>query len=140
MQHGDLATSVRPHYVVVLEGVLAEITPVIHQRRFRGDLTVGHNIHWFDLPLRRLATMQRRFQEVGAEIVTFTDADVADQAADFLNAAAIPHESLSYQSFDQFCLLLPFKDGLQAVYDSDESRLERYGQLGRAVIQGDDFF
>ena len=35
--------------------------------------------------------------------------------------------------------MLPFQDGLQAVFDSDEQRLSRYGQIGKAVMAGRDF-
>lgn len=139
MEHGDLAVFVRPHYIIVLEGVLATVDPVIESRRFRSDKTTGYNIHWLDTPLRRLASNKRRFPEVGAEIVTFISDEVADQAAEFLDSVPVDYDSLHYVAFDQFRTLLPYREGLQVVYDSDEGRLNRYGQMGREVTRGEDF-
>ena len=139
MEQGDLALSVRQHYVVVLEGVLATITDITESRRLRGTRITGHNLHWLDLPMRRLATMRRQFPDVGGEVVTFVDEQVAEEAAIFLDAAAVPVDSVSYQPFDRWVSLLPYQDGLQAVFDSDPERLDRYGQVGRQVIRGQDF-
>ena len=139
MERGDLAVSVRQHFVVVLEGVLARITDITEQRRFRGDRLVGHNLHWLDLPMRRLATMRRHFPDVGAEVVTFVDEQVAEDASMFLDAASVPVDNVSYQPFDRWVSLLPFKEGLQAVFDSHADRLDRYGQVGRQVVMGEDF-
>jgi phage baseplate assembly protein gpV len=139
MERGDLAVSVRPHYVVVLEGVLAIISEVTQQRRLRSPRVTGFNIHWLDIPLRRLATNKRRFPDVGAEIVTFISEDVADQATMFLDTATIAYDSLQYQPFDTFCSLLHFRDGVQAVYDTDDDRINRYGQLGHRVLRGEDW-
>ena len=141
MERGDLAVSVRPHYVVVLEGVLAQVSEVTTPRRFKFQTpkVTGYNINWLDLPLRRLATLQRQYPDVGADIVTFVSQEVADQAADFLEAANIPHSSLSYHPFDTWVSLLMFDQSLQSVFDSDEDRLDRYGQLGKAVRMGMDF-
>ena len=139
MERGDLAVSVRQHYIVVLEGVLARVTDITESRRFRGDIVTGHNLHWLDLPMRRLATMRRQFPDVGAEVVTFTDEQVADDAAMFLDAASVPVDNVSYEPFDRWVSLLPFKEGLQAVFDSHTDRLDRYGQVGRQVVMGEDF-
>lgn len=142
MQHGDLAVSSRPSYVVVLEGVLAEVTPITRPRRLRGDQIVGYNLHWLDIPLRRMATLKRRFPEFSVDIITFLNEDVAEDAAAFLTGARIPFDSMASTSrFDTWVSLLPFRvdEGLQAVYDSDPERLERYGQLGRAVVKGGDW-
>ena len=99
MEHGDLALTVRPRYVLVLEGVLADVTPITQSRRLRRDRRTGYNIHWYDLPLRRLATMKRQFPDVGAEIVTFISEEVIDIASDFLDVTSIPYDSLSYADF-----------------------------------------
>lgn len=141
MEQGDLTVSVRPSYAVVLEGVLAEITPITRHRRFRGEETTGYNIHWLDLPLRRLATLKRRFPQIQVDIVTFVNSDVADDAAQFLEGARVPYDSLSYIRFDTWLALIPFQneDGLQAIYDSDPDRLDQYGQLGRSVVKGSDW-
>ena len=139
MERGDLAVSVRQHYVVVLEGVLAMVTDLTEKRRLRSDRVTGHNLHWLDIPMRRLATMRRQFPDVGAEVITFVDEQVADDAALFLDAASVPVDNVSYQPFERWVSLLPYQDGLQAVFDSDETRLDRYGQLGRQVTLGKDF-
>jgi hypothetical protein len=141
MERGDLAVSVRQHYVVVLEGVLAMVTDITDERpRWRGGNRVtGHNLHWLDIPMRRLATMRRQYPDVGAEVVTFIDAQVADEAAIFLDAASVPVDSLSYEPFDRWVSLLPYQEGLQAVFDSNPLRLDRYGQIGRQVTMGKDF-
>ena len=139
MERGDLAISIRPHYVVVLEGVLCQVTDRTTERMWRRPKVTGHNLNWLDLPLRRFATLQRRFPEVGAAIVTFTDEETADMAAEFLDQAGISFDELSYQPFDTWVSLLPYRWGLQTIYDSDPDRLDRYGQLGRAVIRGEDF-
>ena len=141
MEQGDLATSVRPSYAIVLEGVLAEVTPITRTRRFRGDETTGYNLHWLDIPLRRLATLKRRFSQITVDLVTFISQDVADDAAQFLDGANIPYDSLSYWRLEAWLAVLPYQDegGLQAIYDSDLDRLDQYGQLGRAVIKGQDW-
>ena len=139
MEHGDLALSVRRHYVLVLEGVLCNVSMITVDRVLRKAKTVGYNLHWLDLPLRRFATMRRQYPEIGAEIVTFISQETADFAGDFLNQTGVSYDSLTYQPFDTWVSLLQFREGLQAVYDSDPDRLDRYGQVGRAVVQGEDF-
>jgi hypothetical protein len=140
MEHGDLAVSVRPHYIVVLEGVLVTVEKVEDEKRHRWSHPhFTTHWHWLDTPLRRLATNKRRFPDFGAEIVTFISEEAADQAAAFLDAMPLPYDSLQYVSLDQFCSLLPYREGLQVVYDSDPQRLDRYGQLGREVIRGEDY-
>lgn len=125
--------------MVVLEGVLATIEPITVERKLRSDKIVGYNINWVDLPMRRLATMQRQFPDVGAEIVTFHSQAMADVASDFLERADVSFDSLTYAPFETWVSLLPFQQNLQAVFDSDQSRLERYGQIGRSVTFGGDF-
>jgi hypothetical protein len=139
MERGDLALSVRPKYVLVLEGVLAHITPIVVERKMRSDRHVGWNISWHDVPLRRLATMTRRFPDVNAEIVTFISEAMADTAGEYLDLINIGYSAIAYHPFEQFCQLLSFQEDLQAVYDSDPNRLDRYGQLGNAVIRGEDW-
>ena len=139
MERGDLATFVRPNYIIVLEGVLAIISPIEEKRRWGRTRPVAYNIHWMDIPLRRLATMQRQWPDVGAEIVTFVSEDVAQMAADFLDSIPLAYDSLRYHSFKDFRTLLPYRDGVQAIFDSDPDRLDRYGQLGHAVLRGEDF-
>jgi hypothetical protein len=141
MERGDLAVSVRPSYAIVLEGVLADITPITRSRRFRGEEVTGYNLHWLDIPLRRLATVKRRFPQLQVDLITFISQDVADDAAQFLEGASIPYDSLSYWRLEAWLSVLPYQDegGLTAIYDSDTDRLDNYGQLGRAVTKGSDW-
>ena len=141
MERGDLAVSTRPSYLVVLEGVLADITPITRKRRLRAEETTGYNLHWLDIPLRRLATVKRRFPQLQIDLVTFISQDVADDAAQFLDGAGIGYDSLSYWRFETLISVLPYQDegGLTAIYDSDSDRLDLYGQLGRQVVKGEDW-
>ena len=140
MERGDLETSVRHHYIIVLEGVLVTVEKADGEKKHRWSHPVfTYHWHWLDIPMRRLATMQRRFPDVGAEIVTFINQEAAEMAATFLDAVPIGYDSLRYQPFDQFCQLLPYQENLQAVYDSDLDRLDRYGQLGKSVLRGEDW-
>lgn len=141
MERGDLAVSIRPSYAIVLEGVLAEITPITRKRRLRSEEVTGHNLHWLDLPLRRLATVKHRYPQLTVDLITFISEDVADDAAMFLEGARIPFDSMMYMRLETLVSLLLFRtdDGLQAIYDSDPDRLDQYGQLGRAVIKGQDW-
>lgn len=139
MEHGDLAVSVRPHYVIVLEGVLADVRDITATTRLRRTKVVGMNVVFHDIALRRFVTLQRQYPDVGAEIVTFISQAVADFVADYFAQAGIAYDSLSYQPFQSWVSLLPFRDGLQAVYDSDPDRLDQYGQMGKQVLKGEDF-
>lgn len=140
MEHGDLAVSVRPSYVFVLEGVLATVTPIISETRWRRRPQVtGYNIGYHDLALRRIWTMKQRYPDVGIDIITFLNETVAEDAAQYLNDLRIPYDSIGSASLDRWVRALPYREGTLAVYDSDPNRLDRYGQLGRSVIRGEDF-
>lgn len=138
MQDGDLATSTRSRLVIVLEGVLATITPVIEERRFRGERITGWNILWHERPLKRMVYIDRTYPDMGLEVITFLNQDVADQAAEWMLAVPIPYAELRYQKFEQFTSLLPYQQGITQILDSDQDRLDRYGQLGRSVMMGGD--
>jgi hypothetical protein len=138
MQHGDLATYTRHRLVVVLEGVLATITPVTEQHRWRADKVTGWNITWHETPLKRMAYVSSHYPDLGVEVITFINQDVADLAAEFFLQANIPYESVEFQEFRHFTSSLPYQTGITQIIDSAPDRLDRYGQLGRAVLLGGD--
>ena len=139
MEQGDLALSSRPTIAVVLEGVLASVTPQYERRRLRGERVMGYHFVWHEIPLRRIFSMKRNWPTTGLDIVTFMDPAVAIEAADYLNEIMIPADSVRYHRFESWCTSLRFQPDLRMVVDSDEWRLDRYGQLGRAVLVGEDF-
>jgi hypothetical protein len=140
MQDGDLATSVRPHIVVVLEGVLATVTPVERRSRYMRRLeVVSFNFLWHDTPLKRIATMKRNWPDTAIDVVTFLGGDVADMAATFFQDCGIPVDSTESYRFDHYTSILRYQSDVTMIVDSDDDRLDRYGQLGRAVLMGQDF-
>jgi hypothetical protein len=139
MEQGDLALSSRPTIAVVLEGVLASVTPIYEQRRIRAPRLTGHELDWHDVPLARVFMMKRNWPQTGIDVVTFVDPAVAIDAADFLNEAMIPVDSVRFHTFERWVAVLRFQPDLRMVVDSDQGRLDRYGQLGRAVLVGEDF-
>jgi hypothetical protein len=138
MQQGDLQLWTQPRWVVVLEGVLCNVIPIEKKSRLRGTRISGYHINWHDVPLKRMVYLKERWPENSLEVVTFID-DVLDTMVEFLDEAQIPYDKASYSRFDQFCSLMRFQTDLQAVYDSDVARLNRYGQYGVAVNRGMDF-
>jgi hypothetical protein len=139
MQHGDLATYTRHRLVMVLEGVFATISPRIETHRWRSDKVTGWDIEWHEIPLKRLAYFSRTYPDMALEIITFLGQDVADLAAEFLLASNIPYHEISYQEFRDFVSTLPYQIGISQIIDSSPERLDRYGQLGRAMMTGGDF-
>jgi hypothetical protein len=139
MQNGDLALWTRPRYVVVIEGVLCRVEPVVRERRLRGNVITGYNAFWYDVPLKRLLYMKDRWPDTAQDLVTFVSQAFCDQAAEFLDAAGVQFDEVKYVSLDTFTAVLRYQRDLQAVYDSDPARLDRYGQLGHAVVPGEDF-
>lgn len=135
MENGDLTLVSRPTIVVVLEGVLATVeattTGVLRKH-------TAYDVTWLPLPLKRLATTLRRF-DVDCDVVTFTSQAVCDDAADFFNDIGLHVSSVRYLPFERWVRTLPYVADVQQVLDSDPERLNRYGQLGRAVIMGEDF-
>ena len=141
MQNGDLAPSDRPRYVLVLEGVLCEVVPVMATKGVlrQKERVIGYHFNWHEIPLKRTVYLRDQFPEVGLDIVTFVDQSVADQAATFLETLRVPYDSVVFKPFEDFCWQVSFQPDLKAVYDSDSTRLDQYGQLGRGVIRGHDF-
>jgi len=138
MERGDLELWTRPRYVVVVEGVLCRADPVLKPRRLRRDEVIGFNIQWYDVPLKRLLYMKDRWPNTAQDLITFVSQEFCDQAADFLDEAGMQYDEISYRTFDSFVTTLRYKPDIQSVYDSDPARLDRYGQLGHAVVPGED--
>lgn len=134
MEHGDLTLVNRPTIIVVLEGVLASVNYTT-TGTFRK--TTVHEIVWLNTPLKRLAQMIRSY-DVDIDVVTFTDQEVADEAAEFFNDIGLHVSTVSYHDFNRWAQTLPFMV-VQQVIDSDQGRLDRCGQLGRSVTMGEDF-
>ena len=138
MQGGDLAVSARPLIMVVLEGVLASITPIMRERRFRTATVTGHNFQWYPTPLKRIATSKLQYPDVAIEVITFIDG-VVDDAAEFMQNAQIPIDAIAYHEFRKWTALLPYQGEIRQIIDSDQQRLDQYGQLGRSVARGGDW-
>jgi len=139
MQHGDLETWSRTRILVILEGVLATVTPITEKPGWgRRERVTGYDLEWHDVPLKRMIVMAGRF-DVAFDIVTFHDQDVADEAADYLTSIPIPYETIESANFKAFCSKLRFRIDVQQIIDSDPERLHHYGQLGRHVLTGGDF-
>jgi len=140
MERGDLEVSTRPRIVVVLEGALAGVTPVVeHTGWLRRSETIDYVLTWQRDPLARVATMKRQWPDVAIDVVTFISQEVADLAAEFFLEAGIPIDAVSYRGLDRYTSLLQFQSEITMVVDSDSSRLDRYGQLGHAVVFGKDW-
>ncbi len=139
MENGDLAVSVRPHIVVVLEGVLADLTPVEQHRRLRADKLIGYNFHWHDVPLKRIAYMKRHWPDTAVDVVTFVSQDVCDEAAEFFDRSMITVDTCEYHTFSSYVSVLPYQQEVTMVVDTSAERLDQYGQLGRATVRGADF-
>ena len=137
MQHGDLATSVQPRWIIVLEGVLALVVQEKDKKFFRRTST--YHILWHEVPLKRMVSLKHRYPENQLEIVSFLGQGVIDQAGPYLDTIGVPYDTLRYYSIDDFCDMLRFNPDVRAVYDSDPENLHRFGQLGVSVMRGNDF-
>jgi hypothetical protein len=139
MQDGDLELWTRPRYVVVIEGVLCRVEPVVRHHRWpRKPEVTGYNASWYDVPLKRLLYMKDRWPDTAQELVTFLSQEFCDQAAEFLDDMGMQYDEIRYRPFSDFASTLRYKPDIQAVYDSDPARLDRYGQMGHAVVPGED--
>jgi hypothetical protein len=135
----DLALTYRPRVVYVLEGVLCSVERSAPRRTIRNLRPKPKVVlKWSELAVKRLIYLTR-FHAASHEIVTFTSQELADEAAEFFLGLQAPVTTVEYvEDFDNWTFALRFQT-IQAVYDSDSNRLDRYGQVGRAVIWGGDF-
>lgn len=140
MQHGDLEASVREELVVVLEGVLCQVTfGPVKRRILRTQPQATMHISWHDVPLKRLVSISQRWPDYDVAIVTFVSQRTADETAEYLTDLGVPYASIGYRPFATFVRSLTFLPHVRAVYDSDPQRLDHYGQLGHAVVPGEDW-
>lgn len=140
MQHGDLEEWSRPRYVIVIEGVLCDVVPIMSDKRFmRAEKVTGYHINWHEVPLKRAVFMKDKFPDNAMDLITFISPEFLDTAAEFLNEARIPYDTVRYQSMERFTATLRFQSDVTAIYDSDPGRLDQYGQKGIAVQRGMDF-
>ena len=140
MQFGDLAEYDRETLILVLEGMLANVVKIEHVSGFiRKHATTTYHINWYEVPLKRMIVMKERFPQYEISIVTFMGTDVADQAADYLNTFSIPYDGIKAWDYEIFCSWVRFAHHLRAVYDTDQQRLEGYGQYGVGSLAGHDW-
>lgn len=140
MQGGDLEAAVTERLVIVIEGVLCNVTTIEEKRKLRrGSRISGYHINWYEVPLKRVVAIKERFPQFSIEVVTFISLEFLEEASSFLLDTHIPIDSTEYTQFDRFVYGLRFQDTIRAIYDSDPDRLDRYGQLGVQVQPGMDF-
>lgn len=137
MQNGDLAVIQPVRWIIVLEGVLALVVQEHTKRWLRHSMT--YHIMWHEVPLKRIVVLKERFPATHLEIVSFLDQGVIDQAAAYLDNIDVPYDSVSYWDIGEFTEMLRFNTDIRAIYDSDPENLFRFGQLGVAVVRGNDF-
>jgi hypothetical protein len=135
MEHGDLSSWSVPRIVVVLEGVLVDVDDVVTKGRFGRTKVSGRNWSWLDLPLRNMVSMKRRF-EIAVDVVTFMGEEACDNAAQFFGRHGIDVNEVYASDFEEFCWGLNLRPDIEQVYDSDDERLQRYGQRGYSVVKG----
>jgi hypothetical protein len=133
VKDGDLATYTESNVIVVLEGVLADLT---YSGRLRKRLKPAAEWQWEQLALRRMVQWHRG--NVNVDVVTFVSDAAADTAAEFLVKYGYEFGLVEYRQFDLFCDALIVRRPT-GVYDSEPSRLNRYGQFGVSVLRGTDF-
>lgn len=133
MKGNDLDTYAETSVIVVLEGVLVDIT---HSGRIRKRIKPAAEWDWHQLALRRMVQWNRT--NIVVDIVTFVSDSVADSAAEFLLKYGYDFGAIEHFDFDLFCEALIVRRPT-GVYDSDPVRLNRYGQFGVGAIKGRDF-
>lgn len=140
VQNGDLEASFPERLIIVLEGVLALVVQERqHTGRFRRTDTITYHIMWHEVPIKRFIVTKERYPHYELEIVTFLGESLADQAAQYLQRMNVPYDSINYESIDDFVMMLPYQRNVRAVYDSDPENLHRFGQVGVAVVRGEDW-
>ena len=139
MQNGDLAVHHREQLVVILEGVLCQVTVIPGKRWALRQMPDSYHISWHELPLKRMVAINERWPDYDVEVITFISQRLADEAAEFLSDAEIPHSSIRYHGYKSFVDTLRYKPHLRGIYDSNPHRLDEYGQAGIAVVRGEDF-
>jgi hypothetical protein len=114
--------------------------PIVRRKKFFvAERVAGYHINWHEVPLKRCIDMKNRYPDNAMELVTFISEEFLEDAANFLNEARVPFDSMSYVPLERFLQTLRFQSDLLAIYDSDPGRLDRYGQKGHQVQRGHDF-
>lgn len=139
MQHGDLALHIQSRAVIVIEGVLCQVTPIVEKKRFRDEKVTGYHINWHEVPLKRCIYMKEHWPDTAQDFVTFISSDFLDTALEFLDTAHIPYDAAMYATLEHYANLLRYQNDVIKVFDSDFDRLDRFGQKGVAVVRGYDF-
>lgn len=134
MKGNDLDVAYESLYIVVMEGVLCTPKSV---GKLRKKLAPASEWEWYLTALKRLSYLS--FNNVAVEVATFISQEAADSAAEFFLSYGIPVKEVMYYDFDLFTQTLVIRRDLRAIYDSDPYRYNRYGQLGVAVVLGEDF-
>jgi hypothetical protein len=142
MQGGDLEEWENPRIVIVIEGVLCRATPVTSESskwRLNRSRIVRYHYGWYDIPLKRMVVNKGRYPEIAHDVVTFLGDVFLDGALEFMNETQIPFDAAYALDYHYFCQRLRFQTDVRAVYDSDPARLDGYGQIGKAVVAGEDW-
>lgn len=134
MEHGDLSDYALPRLTVVLEGVLADVEITTSGKRW--NKSTQTHLAWLETPLKGLVDMRRKFPDTAIDVVTFTSKEIAEAAAQFFLRHQIAANNVYYEDYDTFCLMLRFRVDVVSLYDSDEQRLQGYGQKGISVMKG----
>ena len=140
MQNGDLAEHHPDVIVVVLEGVLALVSQDVETSKYlHREKVVGVSVQWMDLPIKRLVTLATRYANYEIQVITFLDEAMATRATIFLDQIGFPFPQVQYFPFEDFVTTLRYQPMIHGVYDSNEARLEQYGQVGISVPFGVDW-
>jgi hypothetical protein len=134
MEHGDLSEYAMPRLTVVLEGVLANVEITTTGKRWKKQ-TQTH-LDWMELPLKGMVSMRRLFPETAIDVLTFISEEVCEAAAQFFLRHGIAVNRVYFENYDTFCTMLKFRIDVVAIYDSDQERLNGFGQVGKSVVRG----
>lgn len=134
MQDGDLALWMQSRVVVVLEGALAEV-PQRKRLLFKPlPPPPASNWKWNRLMIKHINYRAKQFNQL-FDVVTFLGDEVAALAADYLESHHVRVSSCVADDFDLFCESLTWRDDVEYVIDSDESRHIRYGSRGYLALR-----
>jgi hypothetical protein len=140
MQNGDLAEHHPDVIVVVLEGVLCLVSHETETSRFlHKERVTSTSLQWMDLPIKRLVTLANQYPDYEIQVITFEDEAMATRATVFLDTIGFPFPQVQYFPLDDFVTTLRYQPMIRGVYDSNEARLDAYGQVGVGVPFGQDW-
>lgn len=134
MEDGDLGTWNERRLIVVLEGCLAKIPEVTSTSKRFGRKTHVESPPvetwgWSKMVIKQINQKAQQFSQP-IDIVTFTSQEVADMAADWLYKYNVQVVEVEFMDFDMFCESLAWSRNIERIIDSEEERINRYGQLG----------